>query len=98
MSGCGTCAIRIERTALPGGRAPRQREVLHDIRAPTGNVMITMPGAIAEFECDLLLERQREGVATVRAEGNTEIGSPRHVPKPLRGSGSMRKAGSADMR
>ncbi len=25
--------------------------------------MITMPGAIAEFERDLLLERQREGVA-----------------------------------
>ncbi len=31
--------------------------------------MITMPGAIAEFERDLLLERQREGVAKVRAEG-----------------------------
>jgi DNA invertase Pin-like site-specific DNA recombinase len=31
--------------------------------------MNTMLGAIAEFERDLLLERQREGVAKARAEG-----------------------------
>jgi DNA invertase Pin-like site-specific DNA recombinase len=33
-----------------------------DTRAPTGKLMITMLGAIAEFERGLLLERQREGV------------------------------------
>ena len=31
--------------------------------------MITMLGAIAEFERGLLLERQREGVAKARADG-----------------------------
>jgi DNA invertase Pin-like site-specific DNA recombinase len=31
--------------------------------------MITMLGAIAEFERGLLLERQREGVAKAKAEG-----------------------------
>jgi DNA invertase Pin-like site-specific DNA recombinase len=34
-----------------------------DTRNPTGKLMITMLGAIAEFERGLLLERQREGVA-----------------------------------
>jgi DNA invertase Pin-like site-specific DNA recombinase len=40
-----------------------------DTRAPTGKLMITMLGAIAEFERGLLLERQREGVAKARADG-----------------------------
>jgi DNA invertase Pin-like site-specific DNA recombinase len=31
-----------------------------DTRAPTGKLMITMLGAISEFERGLLLERQRE--------------------------------------
>lgn len=40
-----------------------------DTRAPTGKLMITMLGAIAEFERGLLLERQREGVAKARLDG-----------------------------
>ena len=40
-----------------------------DTRAPTGKLMITMLGAIAEFERGLLLERQREGVAKAKADG-----------------------------
>ena len=40
-----------------------------DTGAPTGKLMITMLGAIAEFERGLLLERQREGVAKARLEG-----------------------------
>jgi DNA invertase Pin-like site-specific DNA recombinase len=38
-------------------------------RSPTGKLMITMLGAIAEFERGLLLERQREGVAKAKADG-----------------------------
>src|SRR5271170_4389920 len=34
-----------------------------DTRSPTGKLMVTMLAAIAEFECGLLLERQKEGVA-----------------------------------
>jgi DNA invertase Pin-like site-specific DNA recombinase len=40
-----------------------------DTRAPTGKLMITMLGAIAEFERGLLLERQREGVAKAKQDG-----------------------------
>jgi DNA invertase Pin-like site-specific DNA recombinase len=40
-----------------------------DTRAPTGKLMITMLGAIAEFERGLLMERQREGVAKAKADG-----------------------------
>jgi len=40
-----------------------------DTRAPTGKLMITMLGAIAEFERGLLLEWQREGVAKARSDG-----------------------------
>ena len=40
-----------------------------DSRAPTGKLMITMLGAIAEFERGLLLERQREGVAKAKLDG-----------------------------
>lgn len=40
-----------------------------DTRSPTGKLMITMLGAIAEFERDLLLERQREGVAKAKLDG-----------------------------
>jgi DNA invertase Pin-like site-specific DNA recombinase len=40
-----------------------------DTRAPTGRLMLTMLGAIAEFERGLLLERQREGVAKAKADG-----------------------------
>src|SRR4029078_9879225 len=40
-----------------------------DTRNPTGKLMITMLGAVAEFERGLLLERQREGVAKAKADG-----------------------------
>jgi DNA invertase Pin-like site-specific DNA recombinase len=36
---------------------------------PTGRLMLTMLGAVAEFERALMLERQREGIAKARAEG-----------------------------
>ena len=34
-----------------------------DTRSPTGKLMLTMLGAVAEFERSLMLERQREGIA-----------------------------------
>lgn len=40
-----------------------------DTRTPTGRLMLTMLGAIAEFERLLMLERQREGIAKAKAEG-----------------------------
>jgi DNA invertase Pin-like site-specific DNA recombinase len=40
-----------------------------DTRSPTGKLMISMLGAIAEFERGLLLERQREGIAKAKLDG-----------------------------
>lgn len=40
-----------------------------DTSTPTGRLMITMIGAIYEFERENLLERQREGIAIAKAKG-----------------------------
>lgn len=40
-----------------------------DTATPTGKLMLTMIGAINEFERQNLLERQREGIAIARANG-----------------------------
>ena len=39
-----------------------------DTASPTGKLMLTMLGAIATFERDLMLERQKEGIAKAKAE------------------------------
>ena len=40
-----------------------------DTNTPNGKLMLTMLGAIAEFERQLMLERQREGIALAKADG-----------------------------
>ncbi|MBX3598791.1 MAG: recombinase family protein [Rhizobiaceae bacterium] len=40
-----------------------------DTSTPTGKLMLTLLGGIAEFERDLMLERQREGIAKAKQEG-----------------------------
>lgn len=40
-----------------------------DSSTPTGKLMLTMIGAIAEFERANMLERQREGIAIARRDG-----------------------------
>lgn len=40
-----------------------------DSSTPTGKLMLTMIGAIAEFERQNILERQREGIAIAKEEG-----------------------------
>ena len=47
-----------------------------DTSTPTGKLMLTMLGAIAEFERDLMLERQREGVAKAKADGKYKGRAP----------------------
>ena len=40
-----------------------------DTATPTGKLMLTMLGAIAEFERELILERQKEGIAIAKRAG-----------------------------
>lgn len=40
-----------------------------DTGTPTGKLMLNLLGSIAEFERELMLERQREGIAKAKAEG-----------------------------
>ncbi|SFM38536.1 recombinase family protein [Pelosinus propionicus] len=40
-----------------------------DTSTPSGKLMLTMIGAIAEFERENMLERQREGIALAKKEG-----------------------------
>lgn len=40
-----------------------------DTSTPTGKLMLAVLGGIAEFERDLMLERQREGIARAKADG-----------------------------
>jgi len=47
-----------------------------DTNNPTSKLMLTMLAAVAEFERELMLERQREGIAKAQAEGRYK-GRPR---------------------
>lgn len=40
-----------------------------DTGTPTGKLMLTVLGGIAEFEREIMLERQREGIAKAKAAG-----------------------------
>ena len=40
-----------------------------DTSAPTGRLILTMLGGIAQFEREMMLERQREGIAKAKAAG-----------------------------
>ncbi len=50
-----------------------------DSSTPTGKLMLTMIGAIAEFERQNLLERQREGIAIAKREGKYKGGQVKRI-------------------
>lgn len=50
-----------------------------DTSTPTGKLMLTMIGAINEFERTNLLERQREGIAIAKREGRYRGGTKKTV-------------------
>lgn len=47
-----------------------------DTATPTGKLMVNLLGSIAEFERELMLERQREGIAKAKAEGKYKGRAP----------------------
>ena len=50
-----------------------------DSSTPTGKLMLTMIGAIAEFERQNLLERQAEGIAIAKREGKFKGGQVKKI-------------------
>lgn len=50
-----------------------------DTSTPTGKLLLTMVGAIAEFERQNLLDRQREGIAIAKREGKYTGGKRKQV-------------------
>ena len=61
------CAIveKIERK----GASLRILAMNLDTATPTGRLMVNVIGSVAQFEREIMLERQREGVAKAKAEG-----------------------------
>lgn len=47
-----------------------------DTGTPTGKLMLNLMGSIAEFERDMMLERQREGIAKAKADGKYKGRAP----------------------
>ena len=54
-----------------------------DSSTPTGKLMLTMIGAIAEFERQNLLERQREGIEIAKREGKFKGGQVKRIDEDL---------------
>ena len=52
-----------------------------DTSSPTGKLMLTMIGAMATFEREIMLERQREGIAIARAEGKYKGRNKKEKPE-----------------
>jgi DNA invertase Pin-like site-specific DNA recombinase len=47
-----------------------------DTNTPTGRLFLNIVGSIAEFEREIMLERQREGIAAAKAEGKYKGRAP----------------------
>jgi DNA invertase Pin-like site-specific DNA recombinase len=43
-----------------------------DTRNPTSKLMLTILAGVATWECGIMLERQREGIAKAKAAGGTK--------------------------
>ncbi len=52
-----------------------------DTAAPTGKLMLNVLGGVAEFEREMMLERQREGIAKAKSEGKYRDRKPTARPK-----------------
>jgi DNA invertase Pin-like site-specific DNA recombinase len=52
-----------------------------DTSSPTGNLMLNMLGSIAQFEREIMLERQREGIAKAKADGKYKGRQPTALAK-----------------
>ena len=61
--------LKIEEQLQTKGAALKVLDLDLDTSTATGKLLFTMVAAIGAFERDLMLERQREGIAKAKAEG-----------------------------
>lgn len=61
--------LNIVSTLTTKGVALKILNIALDTSTPTGKLMLTMLGAIATFEREMMLERQRDGIAKAKKEG-----------------------------
>jgi DNA invertase Pin-like site-specific DNA recombinase len=61
--------MTLVKTIETKGASLRILDLAIDTGTPTGRLMLTMLGGIAQFEREVMLERQREGIAKAKAEG-----------------------------
>lgn len=61
--------LEILETLTAKGAALRILNMGIDTGTPTGKLMLTIMGGVAEFERAIMLERQREGIAKAKAAG-----------------------------
>jgi DNA invertase Pin-like site-specific DNA recombinase len=62
-------AIQLERKICERGASLKVLDPSIDTSQPIGRLLFNMIGAIAQFEREIMLERQREGIARAAAEG-----------------------------
>ncbi|MEO1912065.1 MAG: recombinase family protein [Paracoccus sp. (in: a-proteobacteria)] len=55
-----------------------------DTSTPTGELILNMMGAVAQFERQMMLERQREGIAKAKSEGKYKGQAPTAMRQALR--------------
>ena len=68
--------LEIVQTLVRKGVALRILDLGIDTSTPSGKLVLTVIGAIAQFEREMMLERQREGVAKAAAEGRYKGRAP----------------------
>jgi len=68
--------VEITRAIEVKGASLRILNLNLDTTTPTGKLMLNLLGSIAQFERELMLERQREGIAKAKAEGKYKGRAP----------------------
>lgn len=73
--------VKITATLQEKGVALRVLALNLDTATPTGKLMLNLLGSIAEFERELMLERQREGIAKAKDDGKYKGRAPTAMRK-----------------
>ncbi len=69
-------AICLERKIAERGASLKVLDPAMDTATPIGKLLFNMIGAVAQFEREVMLERQREGIAKAAAEGKYKGRAP----------------------